>query len=50
MVGFGGLAIIGIMLRAVRGSMQKNEVCVYGQFLTFGVVGHIARGVYSDML
>ncbi|RLN29028.1 serine/threonine-protein kinase 38-like [Panicum miliaceum] len=50
MVGFGGLAIIGIMLRAVCRSMQRNEVCAYGQFLTFGELGHMARGVYSDML
>ena len=50
MVGFEGLAIIGIMLQAVRGSMQRNKVCTYGQFLILREVGHMARGVYSGVL
>lgn len=42
MVGFGRLAIIGIKLRTVNGSMQRNEVCAYGRFLSFRERGHAA--------
>ena len=50
MVSFGGLAIIGRRLRAVCGSMQRNEVCACGHFLTFGEGGHMAPDVYSNVL
>jgi hypothetical protein len=47
---FGGLAIIGIKLRTVSGSMQTNKVCVYGSFLNFRGRGHAALDVCSDVL
>ena len=47
---FGGPAIIGIKLRAVSGSMQRNEICVYGSFLNFRGRGHAALDACSDVL
>lgn len=50
MLGFGRLAIIGIKLQAVSGSMQRNEVCVYGHSSVSGGRGHTALDVCSDMI